>query len=485
MRIAIVHYHLQFGGVTRIICHQQNALRDRGVSTVVLTGKPPPFDFPGAFRVIPGLQYEAIRPAISPLALAAQMHAAATEALAGPPDVWHVHNHSLGKSLVLPPALLALAEQGEHFLFQIHDFAEDGRPGNYRAMLAQMADGSKSTLSRLLYPQADHVHYAVLSRRDYQYLLDAGLDQNHLHLLPNPVDLGQVAEKEPILPEAEAPLWLYPTRAIRRKNLGEFLLWSALAPTGTRFAVTSGPENPAERGRYDRWKEIAAVLELPVEFEAVGQAGPSFIDLLKLASGVVTTSVAEGFGMAFLEPWSVGTPVCGRNLPEITAGFRQEGIVLPWSYDRLNIPENWIGHDRLQVAALNGLRRNLAAYGRSPSPDDLEQLLASWIHDGLVDFGRLDEPLQEAVLHRLAQAPEQAVEIGPSALPNPNDLYSVVENNRCLLRAHHNLAQYGAIVEQMYRQVVASSITPLDSLDGEVLLDRFLAPERLSLLRAD
>src|SRR5665647_229173 len=130
MRIAIVHYHLQFGGVTRIICHQQNALRARGLSTVVLTGKSPPFDFPGAFRVIPGLQYEAIRPAISPLTLAAQMLAVATEALAGPPDVWHIHNHSLGKSLVLPAALLALAEQGAHLLFQIHDFAEDGRPGN-------------------------------------------------------------------------------------------------------------------------------------------------------------------------------------------------------------------------------------------------------------------------------------------------------------------------------------------------------------------
>ena len=485
MRIAIVHYHLQFGGVTRIICHQQNALRDRGLSTVVLTGKAPLFDFPGAFRVIPGLQYEANRPEIAPLALAAQMLAAATEELAGPPDVWHIHNHSLGKSLVLPAALVALAGQGTPFLFQIHDFAEDGRPGNYRAMLAQMADGDKRTLSRLLYPQADHVHYAVLSRRDYHYLHDAGLDHNHLHLLPNPVDLGAVAEKESMVAAAGAPLWLYPTRAIRRKNLGEFLLWSALAPSGTRFAITSGPENPAERGRYDRWKQVAVALALPVEFEAVGRAGRSFIDLLRLASGVVTTSVAEGFGMAFLEPWSVGTPVCGRNLPEITAGFRQEGIVLPWSYDRLNIPETWIGRDRLQVVALDGLRRNLASYGRSPSRGDLERLLGAWIRDGLVDFGRLDEPLQEAVLHRLVHAPEQAIDLGPAALPNPDDLYSVAENNRCLLRDRHNLAQYGAIVEQMYRQVVASAITPLVSLDGEVLLDRFLAPERLSLLRVD
>jgi len=130
MRIALVHYHLQYGGVTRIICHLQNALRKRGITTVVLTGKPPVFDFPGTFRVIPGLQYEAVRPAISPPELAAQMSAVAGEALGGPPDLWHVHNHSLGKSLVLPAALLDLARQGEHLLFHIHVFAEDGPPGN-------------------------------------------------------------------------------------------------------------------------------------------------------------------------------------------------------------------------------------------------------------------------------------------------------------------------------------------------------------------
>jgi glycosyltransferase involved in cell wall biosynthesis len=485
MRIAIVHYHLQYGGVTRIICHQQNALQARGLSTVVLTGRPPLFDFPGAFRVIPGLQYEATRPAVSPLELAAQMQAAAVEALGGAPEVWHIHNHSLGKSLVLPAALLALAEQGARLLLQIHDFAEDGRPGNYRRMLAEMAGGNKRALSRLLYPQADHLHYAVLSRRDSQYLQDAGLDWDHLHLLPNPIDLGQVAEKETTASMAAAPLWLYPTRAIRRKNIGEFLLWSALAPAGTRFAITSGPENPAEQARYTRWKQMARELGLPVEFEAVGREGRSFIDLLRLASGVATTSVAEGFGMAFLEPWVVGTPVCGRNLPEVTTGFRQEGIILPWSYDRLNIPETWLGLDRLTIAARAGLKRNLAAYGRRPSPGDLERLLAAWIRDGLVDFGRLDEPMQEVILQRLAHSPGQAVEIGPAALPNPQDLYSMVENNRCLLRSQHNLTRYGVTVEQMYRRVTASATTPLDSLNGEVLLDRFLAPERLSLLRVD
>ena len=484
MRVALVHYHLQSGGVTRIICHLQKALHQRGIKTVALTGKSPALQGGGDFRVIPGLQYEADRPAISPSELAAQMRTEAAAALGGPPDLWHVHNHSLGKSLVLPVALELLARQGERLLLQIHDFAEDGRPANYRAMLAKMAGGRREVLFRLLYPRAAHLHYGVLNSRDFLYLREAGVDSGHLHLLMNPVDLGPMAEEVPAA-AATAPLWLYPTRAIRRKNLGEFLLWAAMASEGTVFAVTSGPENPAEQGRYRRWRQVAGELGLPVRFEMVGPGGHSFIDLLRIADVAVTTSVAEGFGMAFLEPWLLGTPVCGRNLQEVTSGFDVEGIRLPWSYERLDVPLDWLGRDRVEAAAAEGLQRNLAAYGRKPTRDDLDRLLTAWICEGRVDFGRLDEPLQEEVLRRLVGSRGQAALLRPGELPEPDYLRASLIENRRILGSRYTLARYGEAVEAVYRQVVNSTVTVLDNLDGEVLLDRFLAPERLSLLRVD
>jgi glycosyltransferase involved in cell wall biosynthesis len=484
MRIAIVHYHLQSGGVTRIICHLQKALRQRNVQTVVLTGKPPSFQISGTYRVIPGLQYEADRPFLTAASLAAQMRDEATAALGGAPDLWHVHNHSLGKSLVLPLALRQLAEEGERLLFQIHDFAEDGRPGNYRAMLARMAEGQRAVLSRLLYPRADHLHYAVLNGRDFRYLQDAGLDFDHLHLLPNPVDLGQVGLDAPP-PANIPPLWLYPTRAIRRKNLGEFLLWSALATEGAWFATTSGPENPAEQPRYRRWQQVAAELGLPVHFEMVGPNSYGFIELLRLADVAMTTSVAEGFGMAFLEPWTLDTPVCGRDLPEITTGFGSDGLHFPWRYERLDVPLVWLGEAQVVRAAEEGLRRNLAAYGRSPGVDDLQRVVQSWIRDGRVDFGRLDEPLQEAVLRHLVQAKAQSALPVPSALPEPEQLRAPLATNQNILQSRYTLARYGEAVESVYRRMVGCAVTQPDSLDGEVLLDRFLAPERLTLLRVD
>ncbi|WP_319586457.1 glycosyltransferase [uncultured Desulfobulbus sp.] len=484
MRVALVHYHLQSGGVTRIICHLQRALNQRGVKTVVLTGKPPSLQGDGDFQVIPGLQYEADRPAISPSDLAVQMRTEATAALGGPPDLWHVHNHSLGKSLVLPITLRLLADQGERILFQIHDFAEDGRPANYRAMLATMAEGQREVLSRLLYPRAGHLHYAVLNSRDFDSLEAAGLDAGHLHFLLNPVDLGPLPVE--ISPTANAaPLWLYPTRAIRRKNLGEFLLWAAMAPQGTRFATTSGPENPLEQPRYRRWRQVATDLGLPVQFELVGPGGYSFIELLQRADVAVTTSVAEGFGMAFLEPWLFGTPVCGRNLPEIMSSSGDEGIQLPWSYDRLDVPLEWLGRDRVEAAAREGLLRNLAAYGRKPGKDDLERLLTAWICEDRVDFGRLDETLQEAVLRRLVSSGGQAALLRPDTLPDAVNLHAPLVENRRILRSRYTLERYGEAVEAVYQQVANSAITVPGNLDGEVLLDRFLAPERLCLLRVE
>ena len=485
MRVALVHYHLQGGGVTRIVCHQQKALSQRGIATVVLTGKPPAAQDAGNFRVVSGLQYEADRPSVSPAELAAQMRAEAGAALGGVPDLWHVHNHSLGKNLVLPPALMCLAEQGERILFQIHDFAEDGRPANYRAMLAGMAEGSRRTLFRLLYPRGGHLHYAVLNHRDFGFLLESGLDAGHLHVLYNPVYLGP-ADLNPSTASADhTPFWLYPTRAIRRKNLGEFLLWSALAPVSTRFGITSGPDNPAEMPYYRRWRQLSGELGLPVQFEMTGPGRSGFVELLRRADVAVTTSIAEGFGLAFFEPWFLGVPVFGRNLPEIMPHGDDESVCLPWSYDRLDIPLDWLGRFRVEQAAREGMQRCLAAYGRRPGKDDVHRVLAAWIREGGVDFGRLDERLQEMVLHRLISTRAQSALIAPMELSVPANLRDFVTENQTILRRRYTLACYGKAIEAVYLQMVNSAGSAIDHLDGEVLLDRFLAPERLSLLRVD
>ena len=102
MRIAIVHYHLHPGGVTRVIQHALSSLADHDdVQACVLAGEPPgaPDEFPCPVKVLPSLGYASGTPGKSAEAFADELSEAAGEALGGAPDAWHIHNHSLGKNL--------------------------------------------------------------------------------------------------------------------------------------------------------------------------------------------------------------------------------------------------------------------------------------------------------------------------------------------------------------------------------------------------
>ncbi len=60
--------------------------------------------------------------------------------------------------------------------------------------------------------------------------------------------------------------------------------------------------------------------------------------MIAKADALITTSVAEGFGLAFLEPWLASKPLVGRNLPEITADFAEHGLDLSALYNCLPVP---------------------------------------------------------------------------------------------------------------------------------------------------
>ena len=484
MRLAIVHHHLHPGGVTRIIEHAVSALCVNACDIVILSGEAPQRSWAVPVRVVDGLAYEEQRAAVSPAQLAADLQTAAREVLGSPPDLWHVHNHSLGKNLVLPGALQALAESGQRLLLQLHDFAEDGRPPNYRRLRAAVGEGDGARLVQCLYPQAGQVHYAVLNGRDLKLLGAAGVPAARLHALANPVSLQAGTTGSAMPGSGQRRLWLYPTRAIRRKNLGEFLLWAALADAGDRFATTLGPNNPAERPHYERWRALAAELSLPVSFELGADPRVSFEDILSSAHAMVTTSIAEGFGMAFLEPWLVGRAVSGRNLAEITAEFSDAGVALPHLYTRLDVPVEWIGLQVLEEKARQGLQRSWNAYGRSLKADDLSRTMGAWIQGGLVDFGRLDEALQERLILFVSASAEARRLLRPSQLPDPGENSSEIERNRAAVLANFGLEQYRDRLMDIYQQIMDSSVEPLESLRGEAVLDQFLAPERLYLLRS-
>jgi hypothetical protein len=484
LRIAFVHYHLKRGGVTRVIDSSIQALKTCGarVEFVILTGETHP-DFPHAEStvVIDGLNYSNMQDSTpAPEVIVESLNQAAHKALGGQPDVWHIHNHSLGKNESMAGVVSLLAEGGERLLLQMHDFAEDGRPENY------LVNQKQPDFSAKLYPVAPHVMYGVLNGRDQSVFSKAGVPDEQLKLLPNPVEVPASVEGTST-PEAirlslgADRLFLYPVRAVRRKNLGEILLWAALADPGDHFITTLGPTNRNFEKQYQDWVEFGNECNLPVTFSVAESHEWGFSEMVEAASCIVTTSIAEGFGLAFLEPGLFGKPLAGRCLPEITKDFEDNGIAFDSLYSSMPVPIDWVDVRKLRKKLSVALERTYASYNL-PLPDDAVDLALKGIQPSraYLDFGGLDEELQKDVIRKLLSDPTLKQELPVNRLMwNPCD-----EATQALISEHYNMKQYGARLMENYGKLMAATPTPLSYLSDVGIVRNYLNPERFRLLRS-
>lgn len=508
MRIAVVHYHLNRGGVTRVIENQllslDSALDDHGPhEALILYGgrrEGWPSDLVDRLQRIrlclqplPELDYDSEQVGQT-RGLESRLADVLLDAGFSPDDtIVHIHNHSIGKNAALPQAIWDLAQRGYGLLLQIHDFAEDQRSGNFRLLAG--AGTSLADWHGRLYPQAANVHFAVLNGRDHGVLQSVGLPPERLHFLPNPVlpfetlpdrDVTRGKLNDLFGVPRDARFLLYPVRGIRRKNLGEALLHSLLASEGTYVGLTLPPLNPAERTRYDEWKAVAQRWQPPFRFEVGAPGGLSFAENLAAADEILTTSVAEGFGMVFLESWLAGRPLAGRDLPEITQDFTKAGIDLSRLGSRLEVPADWIDLSRLRQTLLDAFRATIAAYDRPESPELPGQVDARLGGDTL-DFGDLDESFQGVVIDRVVSEPaarQELLTLNPwIAEANDEDL---VKPNADIVRREFSLQPSGSRLAAVYDSVLNSprgqDIHPL--VQPGSILDRFLDFGRFRLLRS-
>ena len=471
MRVAIVHYHLGPGGVTRVIEAATQALAAAGVRHVILSGES-----------VPGLNYLPAPGEHSAETLTESLRAAAGEALGGPPDLWHFHNHSLGKNCLIPHVIARLARENERLVLQIHDLAEQGRPANYQ-LIANC---------RTLYPVSPRIRYAFLNSRDLQLFTAAGLPPENASLLPNSV--SQPSGGSPEDPPS-APILFAPIRGIRRKNLGELVLLSALAPAGTRVAVSRAPLDPAARPVHDTWRKFTGKHHLPIGFDVVDRFAPAagaasgFESWLAHATHLVTTSVSEGFGLPFLEAAAIGKPLIGRNLPHLTADHARHGIRAGRLYDRLLVPLDWVDLPILRDHLTTDLERNYRDYRRTLSQETIDTTLAALVRDGQLDFGNLPEPLQQGVIERLADPGNRRVplvEINGETQPAIDWLAAVIAERTPTATAAqltpYSPAEYQKSLTTLYEQLTHQPAGPVAHLPAGEILTAHLRPDSFHFL---
>ena len=483
MRIVIVHYHLNPGGVTRVIENTVRSLNAEGVKSLVICSEAPnekayPFD---NVRVVPGLAYNTSVDRNNPGRLKQDLEAACKAEWGDLPDLWHVHNHSLAKNIELPVVVSKWAKEGQKLLLQIHDFAEDGRPESYKALLVTLAGKDMARLNSILYPTGEHIGYAFINGRDRSFFQQAGVATEQCHLLPNPIWLQVDPEARLDAPEfLDKKLYIYPTRSIRRKNLGELMLWSAAASDDEIFGSTLAPANPTALPIYHRWISLAECLNLPMHF-GLGEKH-SFDSLLNSAYSLVTTSIAEGFGLAYLEPYLIGAQLTGRDLPEITSNFSQCGIHLHGLYQRLDVPIGWVGKERLRKTIHEALVRYYQGY-RQTFQKEMTDLAMDTITNGdMVDFGRLDEDMQEAVIELVSQNPSLKLDFAPEKLDRLLSDQELEENRRAIEK-HFNTTAYGKKLMGIYETILTAENCRPEFMDTVAVLNAFMDPRRFTLLR--
>jgi len=397
MELVVFHYHLRPGGVTVVITDALQALcghrfpeltrillvtgSEENVAEItkrILSGcENRERTISVDVCVIPEMRYAAEMPGSSISGIAFEI-SKRLQNLISTDSLWWVHNHHIGKNPGFTSALLdtAAAYPQQRILLQIHDFPECARYENLQFL--------RSHVSRPVYPEAGNVRFAVINDRDAELLTEAGVNASRISVIPNPVRSGMApsggesrSERQRAARRAfsrafpasvsqrfpgyrpDGLLFLYPVRAIRRKNVLEAgllaRLFSHRSGSAANLVVTLPGTSDQERAYSDL---VAHAFESGV-IPGLWAAGTelddhelSFADVTDAADLIVSSSVQEGFGYAFVQALVWQHPLVARYL-DVTDGLRPMFSRYPaLFYRELLVPFNVPG-----VSALKTLLR--------------------------------------------------------------------------------------------------------------------------------
>ncbi len=318
--------------------------------------------------------------------------------------LWWVHNYHLGKNPVFTATLLEAAGENsdQPILLHIHDFPENGR--YYNLSFLQHFAGKE------VYPVLPNVRYAVINNRDYRLLIRAGLPEDCVFLLNNPVELRAPPEADPAdlrrrlehafghtFPsyDPDKPLWLYPVRTIRRKNVLEAGLICALQ--GANLLLTLPGVSKQEQPYSALVQDLYHRGIIPGMWgigRRLDEAGIGFNRLAVSSDVIISSSVQEGFGYLYTDAVQWRKPLIARNL-DILEGIRDFFHRYPAIfYTYFNIPLT--SRDILALKQRYTRRSERLGFNT-----DILAAFLDGLNEGTADFAMLHVDLQVTVLERL------------------------------------------------------------------------------------
>ena len=266
------------------------------------------------------------------------------------------------------------------FIYRTHDFVQE-REENFNNVkkFSQSLFEIVPDWHSFLYPNLPNVKYIAISRNISWRLIEHGISEKNIFYVPNSVDAEMIPPDDHSLPlrqkiikkyhiPPDSHLILYPVRCVRRKNVEEAIfltqLFNILATKrvvieecGLKDCHLEGKFHllvsiaPKTGDDYDYAQQLRGFIKqyhLPVTiglddlvclergYDSQGRIKKySMGDLYRAVDMVVTTSVLEGFGFVYIEPWLAEKIVIGRNIPTVTPDFQFAGMKLGHMYTAL------------------------------------------------------------------------------------------------------------------------------------------------------
>jgi hypothetical protein len=260
------------------------------------------------------------------------------------------------------------------FIYRFHDFAQQ-RPINFQNVkkFHHFRFGIVPHWHSILYPAYPNIKYIAINRYDRSRLIEHGIEEDNIYYIPNSVDKSiiplddrseelrrKIIEKEKLDPSVR--FLLYPVRCVPRKNVEEAIFltkfFNCLAEGKTsgkklclkdkfHLLVSVKPTNGDDARYAEHLTEFVKKHNLPVTIglddlvsleREVEARDPAKIkrygigDIYRVADLVISTSILEGFGFVYIEPWILDRPVIGRNIPVVTPDFQAAGMKLGHLY---------------------------------------------------------------------------------------------------------------------------------------------------------
>jgi hypothetical protein len=329
--------------------------------------------------------------------------------------IW-AHNLGLARNLLLSDELAAFSER--HFLPLLshhHDLWFENRWARWSEMRA-CGFRSLSAVARASLAAAARVCHLTINRLD-SAVLRRHLGNDQAKYLPNLAQAGRVSSSQSIRAARawlrshvgdDAPVWISPTRFLRRKNLAEAILLTRwLRPEGW-FVTTAGVSSREELRYAQRLKAASRKGKWRVRFQLLADNNgwaPSISDLISASDAILLTSAQEGFGLPYLEAAALRKPLIARHLPNVVPDLLAFGFSFPHLYE-----ETLIAPELLELKAERLRQERLWRAWKSALPSSCRHLVGRPVLLDLQDeepipFSRLTLSGQ---LEVLSIAPEQS-----------------------------------------------------------------------------